>query len=74
LTLIGDGGSAENALHLAYPLVVSRGGTMPVLHGHRTEIRLGGASIASAAASCSHIFVADTKTLAREDVTREGLR
>src|SRR5215470_10919342 len=34
---------------------------MSVLFGHRTEIPLVGVSIASATASCDHIFVTDTK-------------
>jgi hypothetical protein len=41
-------------------VVVSREGSMTVIRGHRTQIQLAGESIASAAASCNHIFVATT--------------
>jgi hypothetical protein len=48
-------------------LVVSREGTMSVLGGYRREIQLTGESIASAAASCNHVFVATTNELATFD-------
>jgi hypothetical protein len=49
-------------------VVVSREGTMTVQRGHRSQIQLVGASIASAAASCNHIFVATTEAFATFDV------
>ena len=41
-------------------VVVSREGIMTVQRGHRSQRQLAGESIASAAASCNHIFVAST--------------
>jgi hypothetical protein len=43
-------------------VVVSREGTMTVQRGHRTQRQLAGESIASAAASCNHIFVSTTNS------------
>ncbi len=48
-------------------LVVSREGIMSVLGGYRRQIQLTGESIASAAASCNHVFVATTNELATFD-------
>jgi hypothetical protein len=45
-------------------VVVSREGTMTLLGGYRRQVQLGGESIAAAAASCNHVFVASTNELA----------
>jgi len=45
--------------------VISRGGTMAVMNGHSVvqQQQLNGESIASAAASCTHLFVSSTNEL-----------
>jgi outer membrane protein assembly factor BamB len=45
-------------------VVVSREGTMTLLGGSRRQVELGGESIAAAAASCNHVFVATTNEFA----------
>jgi hypothetical protein len=51
-------------------VVISRSGTMAVLNGHSLvqQQQLNGESIASAAASCTHLFVSSTNELVTFDV------
>jgi hypothetical protein len=53
-------------------VIVDRSGSMTVVRGHVSHIQLAGESIASAAASCNHFFVATTNDFETFDAKTLG--